>query len=101
MAPFSSNQWSPFRLTKTTPVLRMGPAGWMVTRASMCWIRVLHSKIRSVRSMTGVYDYTKRMARRISNVCRSPLLLGASEPKRILDDLDLKGVLLDLTGWNN
>ena len=46
----------------------------------------------------GVYDHTKGVARRINNVCRSALLLGASEGKQILDETDLKRVILDLEG---
>lgn len=51
--------------------------------------------------ISGVYDHTKGVARRINNICRSALLLGASEDKRILDETDLKRVILDLEGPNS
>ncbi len=47
---------------------------------------------------SGVYDHTKGVARKINNVCRSALLLGATEGKQILDETDLKRVILDLEG---
>ncbi len=46
----------------------------------------------------AVYDHTKGVARKINNLCRGALLLGASERKQILDDADLKRVILDLEG---
>jgi len=46
----------------------------------------------------GTYDHTKGVARRINNLCRSALLLGASEGKQILDETDLKRAILDLEG---
>jgi type II secretory pathway predicted ATPase ExeA len=46
----------------------------------------------------GIYDHTKGVARRINNLCRSALLLGAFEGKQILDETDLKRVILDLEG---
>lgn len=46
----------------------------------------------------GVYDHTKGVARKINNVCRSALLLGVTENKQILDDVDLKRVIRDLEG---
>jgi type II secretory pathway predicted ATPase ExeA len=48
--------------------------------------------------ISGVYDHTKGVARRINNLCRNALLLGASEGKQILDETDLKRVILDLEG---
>jgi type II secretory pathway predicted ATPase ExeA len=48
--------------------------------------------------IAGVYDHTKGVARQINNLCRSALLLGATEAKHILDEADLKRVLLDLEG---
>jgi general secretion pathway protein A len=45
-----------------------------------------------------VYDHTKGVARQVNNVCRGALLLGATEGKQILDETDLKRVLLDLEG---
>ena len=45
-----------------------------------------------------VHDHTKGVARKINNICRTALLLGASEQKPILDQTDLKRVLLDLEG---
>jgi general secretion pathway protein A len=48
--------------------------------------------------ISGVYDHTKGVARKINNVCRGALLLGATEHKQILDETDLKRVLRDLEG---
>ena len=50
--------------------------------------------------VSGVYSHTKGVARRINNTCRGALLLGASERKQILDEMDLKRVILDLEGPN-
>jgi hypothetical protein len=38
------------------------------------------------------------VARKINNLCRSALLLGVTEQKQILDETDLKRVLLDMEG---
>ena len=46
----------------------------------------------------GVHDHTKGVARKINNLCRTALLLGASEQKSILDETDLKRVIRDLEG---
>ena len=43
-----------------------------------------------------LFDHTKGAARHINNVCRAALLLGATEHKKILDESDLKRVILDL-----
>jgi general secretion pathway protein A len=48
--------------------------------------------------LSGVYDHTKGVARRINNLCRNALLLGVTENKPILDETDLKRVILDLEG---
>lgn len=48
--------------------------------------------------IAGIYDHTKGVARQINNLCRSALLLGATEGKQILDETDLKRVLHDLDG---
>jgi type II secretory pathway predicted ATPase ExeA len=48
--------------------------------------------------LAGIYDHTKGVARKINNLCRSALLLGATESKQILDETDLKRVILDLEG---
>jgi len=48
--------------------------------------------------MGGVYDHTKGVARKINNLCRGALLLGATEHKQVLDETDLKRVLRDLEG---
>jgi type II secretory pathway predicted ATPase ExeA len=48
--------------------------------------------------IAAVYDHTKGVARKINNLCRNALLLGVTEDKRILDETDLKRVLLDLEG---
>jgi type II secretory pathway predicted ATPase ExeA len=46
--------------------------------------------------IADLFDHTKGGARHINNVCRAALLLGATENKKILDETDLKRVLLDL-----
>jgi len=48
--------------------------------------------------LSGAYDHTKGVARKINNLCRSALLLGVTEQKQILDETDLKRVLLDMEG---
>jgi general secretion pathway protein A len=48
--------------------------------------------------VSGVYDHTKGVARKINNLCHNALLLGATEHKRVLDDRHLKRVILDLEG---
>ena len=48
--------------------------------------------------LTLVHDHTKGVARRINNLCRTALLLGVTEKKPILDETDLKRVILDLDG---
>jgi general secretion pathway protein A len=45
-----------------------------------------------------VHDHTKGIARKINNLCRTALLLGATEKKPILDETDLKRVIHDLEG---
>ena len=45
-----------------------------------------------------VHDHTKGVARKINNLCRNALLLGATESKSILDETDLKRVIRDLEG---
>ena len=56
------------------------------------------NQIFSDSFVSGVYDHTKGVASKINNVCRSALLLGATEHKQILDKTDLKRVILDLEG---
>ena len=56
------------------------------------------SPIFSQSFLSGVYDHTKGVARKINNLCRSALLLGVTEQKQILDETDLKRVLLDMEG---
>jgi general secretion pathway protein A len=48
--------------------------------------------------LAGIYDHTKGVARKINNLCRGALLLGATESKQILDESDLRRVILDLEG---
>ena len=48
--------------------------------------------------ISGVYDQTKGVPRKINNICRSALLLGVTERKQILDETDLKRVVHDLEG---
>ena len=48
--------------------------------------------------ISGVYDHTKGVPRKINNICRSALLLGFTERKQILDETDLKRVVHDLEG---
>jgi general secretion pathway protein A len=45
-----------------------------------------------------VHNHTKGVARKINNLCRTALLLGATEKKTILDETDLKRVIRDLEG---
>ncbi len=56
------------------------------------------AQIFSDSFVSGVHDHTKGVARRINNLCRSALLLGATERKQILDETDLKRVIRDLDG---
>jgi general secretion pathway protein A len=56
------------------------------------------AQIFSDSFLAGVYDHTKGVARKINNLCRGALLLGATEGKQILDETDLKRVILDLEG---
>ncbi len=56
------------------------------------------NQIFSDSFVSGVYDHTKGVARKINNVCRSALLLGTTEHKQVLNETDLKRVLLDLEG---
>ena len=48
--------------------------------------------------IAALFDHSKGVARQINNVCRAALLLGVTEHKKILDETDLKRVLLDLDG---
>lgn len=48
--------------------------------------------------LSSAHDHTKGVARKINNLCRTALLLGATEQKPILDDTDLKRVIRDLEG---
>jgi type II secretory pathway predicted ATPase ExeA len=48
--------------------------------------------------LSAVYDHTKGVARKINNLCRGALLLGVTEQKQILDETDLKRVVLDMEG---
>jgi type II secretory pathway predicted ATPase ExeA len=48
--------------------------------------------------IAALHDYTKGVARQINNLCRAALLLGVTESKQILDETDLKRVILDLDG---
>lgn len=48
--------------------------------------------------LSGVYDHTKGVPRQINNLCRSALLLGATENKQILAESDLKRVIHDQDG---
>ena len=61
----------------------------------------LQGSVFSDSFIGGAYHHTKGVARRINNLCRSALLLGASERKQILDESDLKRVILDLEGPNS
>jgi len=49
-----------------------------------------------VDSLYHLFEHTKGAARHINNVCRAALLLGATEHKKIIDETDLKRVILDL-----
>jgi len=46
--------------------------------------------------ISGLHDQARGVPRLINNICRSALLLAATEGKRLLDETDLKRVLLDL-----
>lgn len=48
--------------------------------------------------VSAVHDHTKGVPRKINNICRSALLLGATEFKQVIDATDLKRILLDLEG---
>lgn len=48
--------------------------------------------------VADLHHHAKGVPRLINNICRSALLLGATENKQILDETDLKRVLLDLYG---
>jgi type II secretory pathway predicted ATPase ExeA len=48
--------------------------------------------------LASVQDHTKGVARKINNLCRTALMLGATEEKPILDETDLKRVIRDLEG---
>lgn len=48
--------------------------------------------------ISGVFQHTQGVARKINNLCRSALFLGASEQKQILDETDLQRVIRDLDG---
>jgi type II secretory pathway predicted ATPase ExeA len=48
--------------------------------------------------ISAVHNHTKGVARKINNICRNALLLGATEFKEIIDESDLKRILLDLEG---
>jgi general secretion pathway protein A len=61
-------------------------------------IAASQNQIFSDGFLTGVYDYTKGVPRQINNICRSALLLGATEGKQILDETDLKRVIHDQDG---
>ena len=51
--------------------------------------------------IASISDYTKGVPRQINNLCRSALLLGATENKQILDETDLKRVIHDQDGQLN
>jgi len=57
-----------------------------------------HDPIFSDGFLALAHDHTKGVARKINNLCRTALLLGASERKSILDETDLKRVIRDLEG---
>jgi general secretion pathway protein A len=61
-------------------------------------IAACQSPIFSQSFLSAVYDHTKGVARKINNLCRGALLLGVTEGKQILDETDLKRVILDLEG---
>ncbi len=48
--------------------------------------------------VADLHHHAKGVPRLINNICRAALLLGATENKQILDETDLKRVLLDLNG---
>ncbi len=48
--------------------------------------------------VAALHHHVKGVPRLINNICRAALLLGATENKQLLDETDLKRVLLDLKG---
>ncbi len=48
--------------------------------------------------VSSLHHHVKGVPRLINNICRAALLLGATENKQILDETDLKRVLLDFNG---
>ena len=64
------------------------------------WGDEMNGLLRALSIIAGqpdiLFEHTKGAARHINNVCRAALLLGATEHKKILDETDLKRVILDL-----
>ena len=48
--------------------------------------------------ISALHEHSKGIARKINNLCRGALFLGATEFKKVLDETDLKRVILDLEG---
>jgi len=57
-----------------------------------------HQQLFSDAFVAALHDHAKGVPRLINNICRAALLLGATENKQILDETDLKRVLLDFNG---
>lgn len=57
-----------------------------------------HNQLFSDAFVADLHLHAKGVPRLINNICRAALLLGATENKLILDETDLKRVLLDLNG---
>ena len=57
-----------------------------------------HNQLFSDAFVADLHHHAKGVPRLINNICRAALLLGATENKQILDETDLKRVLLDLNG---
>lgn len=57
-----------------------------------------HNQLFSDSFVADLHHHAKGVPRLINNICRAALLLGATEHKQILDETDLKRVLLDLNG---
>jgi len=83
-------QLPPFDLEETAGTIRRDPR-----------VAGFAGGLFSDNFISGVYDGTKGVARRINNLYRRALLLAASEGEQILDESDLKRGILGLEGPNS
>ncbi len=61
-------------------------------------VAAFNNQLFSDAFVADLHHHAKGVPRLINNICRAALLLGATEHKQILDETDLKRVLLDLNG---